>query len=113
MLGISEEQSRERKREKWRVKSRLREQRLAARRVGSVRAIAQHFLKLRRRGLCFYCGVLAPQGHVDHVIPLSRGGAQSVGNTVWSCGPCNLGKGSLLLAEWSRRGRPQVMVPIS
>lgn len=111
--GISEQEFVERRRAEWRLKKRQREQRLRVQRVGTLAANVRHALALERRGLCFYCGEPAPDGHVEHVIPLSRGGAQSVGNTVWACGPCNLGKGSLLLAEWSRRGRPQVMASFS
>lgn len=46
---------------------------------------------------CFYCNTeldLLPKGlvHLDHYIPLSKGGAHSCGNVVWSCSICNLAK---------------------
>ena len=53
---------------------------------------------------CAYC--LLPQEllpatlTVDHVIPLSRGGAHSVENIVPACGYCNSSKGSKLVSEW-------------
>jgi 5-methylcytosine-specific restriction endonuclease McrA len=53
------------------------------------------------RGLsgCVYC----PDGefeHIDHVIPLIRGGAHSIENLVPSCARCNGSKGAKLLEEW-------------
>ena len=47
---------------------------------------------------CLYCGI--PSEHLDHVIPLSRGGDHSIGNLVGACGPCNLSKGSRTVTEW-------------
>jgi 5-methylcytosine-specific restriction endonuclease McrA len=54
-----------------------------------------------RRGLsgCAYC----PDGqyeHMDHVVPLSRGGSHSMDNLVPACGRCNMSKGARLLSEW-------------
>ncbi len=61
------------------------------------------------RGCCAYCGDhtdLEP----DHVIPLSRGGLNSVSNLLPSCSPCNSSKHDRLLEEWAedrrRRGQP-------
>lgn len=47
---------------------------------------------LRDRGRCVYCG--APATHVDHVVPLSRGGATHPANCVAACAACNLEKGA-------------------
>ncbi len=43
---------------------------------------------------CFYCGVaFAPEGPdhrtVDHRVPRSRGGTDSLGNLVFACYACN------------------------
>jgi 5-methylcytosine-specific restriction endonuclease McrA len=40
---------------------------------------------------CAYCGRLLKRGEltVDHVIPVSRGGGSTWGNTVTACAPCN------------------------
>ena len=53
---------------------------------------------LVRLGRCCYCGdhapILGPSnrvGHLDHVIPHSRGGA-NFANLEWSCRSCNLRK---------------------
>lgn len=44
---------------------------------------------------CFYCSTeltLTEPGsvHLEHYIPLSKGGIHSCGNVVWSCSSCNL-----------------------
>lgn len=58
----------------------------------------------RQRGQCAYCGVsLGTDYHVDHVIPVSRGGRNSVGNLLLACPTCNLSKGDKLLSEWRYR----------
>lgn len=51
-------------------------------------------LRVLRRdgGLCVYCG--ADATCVDHVIPMVRGGDDSMENLVASCTVCNLRKGS-------------------
>ena len=61
--------------------------------------------KVRERDAasCFYCGILAPDGHADHVIPLSRGGADDLENLVWTCPKCNLEKGDMTLQEWREK----------
>lgn len=51
-------------------------------------------------GCCAHCGRTTPSPHMDHVIPLSRGGRHAIGNVVPSCRDCNLSKSSHLLAEW-------------
>ncbi|MGA2705175.1 MAG: HNH endonuclease signature motif containing protein [Isosphaeraceae bacterium] len=42
---------------------------------------------------CAYCGIqldkAARNGHMDHVVPSSRGGTNSIFNHVLSCGRCN------------------------
>jgi 5-methylcytosine-specific restriction endonuclease McrA len=43
---------------------------------------------------CQYCGMPAPKVklHVDHIIPVSKGGGNVDDNLVTSCTDCNLGK---------------------
>lgn len=52
---------------------------------------------------CYWCGAdLADGFHVDHVIPLSRGGPHTVHNLVPACPECNLSKGDKMpITEWS------------
>jgi len=60
-------------------------------------------VKKRDESICQYCGIEALVGHVDHVIPLSRGGTDTVDNLVWSCRPCNLSKNNKMIDEWEYR----------
>jgi len=52
--------------------------------------------------VCFYCGGTFDTKvlHVEHYIPLSRGGADCISNLRWSCPACNLSKGSKTYEEW-------------
>lgn len=46
-----------------------------------------------QRGLCFYCGTDLAQGyHLEHMIPLSKGGLHDHENTCLACPSCNLRK---------------------
>jgi 5-methylcytosine-specific restriction endonuclease McrA len=65
------------------------------------------FLRLQRRfgGMCAYCTV-RPGTERDHVIPLSRGGTDYIGNILPCCKPCNSTKNDRFIIEW-RYGRPQ------
>ena len=49
---------------------------------------------------CFYCG--AKSQHLDHVVPIKRGGVHSIGNLLPACAPCNQSKSDKLLTEWRR-----------
>ncbi|WP_454333449.1 HNH endonuclease [Streptomyces glaucescens] len=53
----------------------------------------------RWRHTCAYCGGFAT--HLDHVEPLSKGGADVEANIVPACAACNLSKGAKTLAEWA------------
>jgi 5-methylcytosine-specific restriction endonuclease McrA len=50
---------------------------------------------------CYLCGRLVPKGerHVDHVIPLSRGGLHTASNLDIACALCNVKKGAKLPEE--------------
>ncbi len=48
--------------------------------------------------VCVYCG--AQFEHLDHTVPLSRGGHHSVDNIVPSCRSCNDSKADKLPHEW-------------
>lgn len=62
----------------------------------------------RDDGRCCYCGRSAAT--VDHVLPRSRGGADSWENLVACCLACNNGKGDRTPAEmgWSMRVQPRM-----
>jgi 5-methylcytosine-specific restriction endonuclease McrA len=59
------------------------------------------YIKLLNRylGLCAYCGVNKANS-IDHVLPLSRGGTNYIGNILPACGSCNYSKGPRTLVEW-------------
>lgn len=59
---------------------------------------ASVYAAIRSSGACVYCGRHAT--HVDHVLPLARGGWEHESNLVPACGHCNCSKGTKLLAEW-------------
>jgi 5-methylcytosine-specific restriction endonuclease McrA len=52
-------------------------------------------------GTCAYC-TNAPYEHLDHVVPLARGGTGWPANLRPACAKCNMSKGSKLLSEWSQ-----------
>lgn len=51
---------------------------------------------------CHWCGtkVSGRKIHFDHIVPISKGGAHSIGNLCASCRDCNLSKNNRLLADW-------------
>jgi 5-methylcytosine-specific restriction endonuclease McrA len=54
------------------------------------------YLLERENYCCIYCGIHASQAkmEIEHVIPRSRGGTDSLNNLVLSCETCNQAKGS-------------------
>lgn len=71
----------------------------------TVTAQTLEFLKIKQEYKCNYCmsdlnftdlGAV----HLDHIIPISKGGFHSITNVCWTCPACNLSKGSKLLEEW-------------
>ncbi len=61
-----------------------------------------------QHGRCYYKGAHVKLGdayHIDHVIPLSRGGSNGPENLVLTCPHCNMAKGAKLPHEWPEGGR--------
>mgnify|MGYP000939281706 FL=1 len=57
-----------------------------------------------QKGRCWWCGKsVGDNYHVDHLIPLTRGGKHSARNIVISCPSCNLSKNNKLPHEWTSR----------
>jgi len=48
---------------------------------------------------CSFCGS-SDNIHIDHVVPISRGGRHSVGNIQPLCSACNLQKHNKYMIEW-------------
>lgn len=57
----------------------------------------------RSRGHCYYCGVKADVIHMDHVVPLAKGGRHAPANVVVACSHCNLTKHAMFLSVWKYR----------
>lgn len=52
---------------------------------------------------CYVCnrtGLSDSEIHIDHVLPLARGGTHTLDNVRVACPPCNLGKGTKTLSEY-------------
>jgi len=57
-----------------------------------------------QNGRCWWCGCkLDDTYHIDHRIPLARGGSNDASNIVIACPTCNLSKGARLPQEWNGR----------
>lgn len=90
--------------EKSRKNQRLRAH---ARRVAGGVTIKQSDIDLQYRsqkGKCWHCGKeLNGKFHIDHLIPIVRGGGNQPENLVISCQPCNNSKSSKTTMEWNGR----------
>jgi len=64
---------------------------------GVYEVTAKDIMKMLRQP-CVYCG--APSEHIDHVIPIAKGGRHSIGNLAPACKSCNLHKSSKFISFW-------------
>ena len=64
-----------------------------------------HKLFVRQQGKCAYCRKRISHSlfHLDHVVPLARGGTNDLNNLFVACAPCNLSKVDRLAQEWQRQ----------
>lgn len=60
-------------------------------------------IKRQFNNCCVYCKELLVKCHWDHVIPLAKGGCDSIENLLPSCPSCNLSKNDTLLNDWYPR----------
>jgi 5-methylcytosine-specific restriction endonuclease McrA len=51
-------------------------------------------------GICPYCNEAIVKGHVDHIIPVCKGGTNERENLAWVCQRCNAQKGSRSLLQF-------------
>ena len=61
---------------------------------GTVTYQALQDLMVKQNHKCYHCGkslkkLKKKDIHLDHYIPLAKGGAHTIKNVVWSCAPCN------------------------
>jgi 5-methylcytosine-specific restriction endonuclease McrA len=52
--------------------------------------VDRYWLRVLRADPCSYCGDLG--GHIDHIVPISRGGPHCVSNLTSACRACNSSK---------------------
>jgi 5-methylcytosine-specific restriction endonuclease McrA len=87
-------------RERRRIeRERIRNQRKSARRrgaAGSIKTGDIRFLFAAQKGRCFYCTKKLKDYHVDHFVPLARGGTNYRANLRLACPDCNLAKSDKL-----------------
>lgn len=61
---------------------------------GVVEKVDTQLIRTLQQGLCVYCGAdLADGYHIDHIMPLSKGGQHTQENVQLLCPSCNLSKG--------------------
>lgn len=64
-------------------------------------------LRRLKNSPCYLCGEKA--SHIDHIIPLSRGGTHGIGNLAAMCAYENMSKGNLFLVDFKHRRLPRMM----
>lgn len=89
-------------RERVRVQARLDTSRRRARLAGNgVYSISAKDMRRLMASPCAACGGAGE--HVDHIIPVSRGGRHAIGNLQMLCASCNTRKNNKTMTEWRAR----------
>lgn len=75
---------------------------------------AEAFIKQIRKTdsiQCTYCGniITGKAIHIDHIVPLSRGGSHTKDNLCPACYSCNCSKSNKLLSEWIPPNRQSIV----
>lgn len=98
----------------WRMRNRERSAeisrcRRARKRSNGVCAVTARDLErlwVRQDGECYICHVkISGKPHLDHIIPIARGGRHAIGNLAWTHPKCNRNKHAKLFVEIRYRGR--------
>lgn len=72
--------------------------------VGSFSATDIQIQMRSQANRCWWCGVGLDKGwHIDHLIPLAKGGSNNPENIVISCPHCNVSRQDRLPQEWNGR----------
>lgn len=79
----------------------------ASKRRSIIKGSIEHFRKVdidilrKKLGFrCKWCNRKILKFHIDHIIPLSKGGTNGPSNITIACPSCNVRKGSMLPTEW-------------
>lgn len=62
--------------------------------------VRQRFAQFDHR--CAYCGAIGEDLHIEHVVPISKGGPHALGNIIPACRACNFSKRDHDAEEWYR-----------
>lgn len=57
----------------------------------------------QQKNKCYWCKKKLDQYHIDHIIPISKGGNNTSGNICVSCPECNTSKGAKMPSEFIGR----------
>jgi 5-methylcytosine-specific restriction endonuclease McrA len=103
-LDHREELNRKKREWYWTNRDEIQARRIV-RRTGKNGPLTGNDLKelfVKQSGRCYYCGVLLYQTkwEVDHMLPVSRGGGDSIDNLCVACVPCNHRKFTKTVAEF-------------
>lgn len=94
--------TRDRERILWGVSHLINASEHRARRGRPTVSAARRLEILARDGeVCRYCGQTEGPFHIDHIVPVSRGGSNRDDNLCVACAPCNLSKSAKTCKEWS------------
>lgn len=77
------------------------------------RAALRRYLHTIQGGRCAYCETSPGyELHLEHLVPVSRGGSDDICNIVAACSPCNSSKRSLTALEYFlwKYGRERIYV---
>lgn len=95
-----------RNRDQFRKHRQTRRARVNSATIGDTNLISKWESRWRKKKSvkCYWCCsmVKSVPCHVDHIIPLARGGSHSIENLCISCPKCNLSKNAKPLTEWNR-----------
>lgn len=100
---INERERKRRDRDEYRLKraayQRIRKHKLRA--GGDLSKTCVEEINVEQKGLCNICKIeLEKSGkHIDHIVPISRGGKNTKSNCQLLCPTCNLKKGNKLMEE--------------
>jgi len=89
-----------------------REQKYRRRAMKFKTAVLGDKIKKPKRGKCHYCNkaVVGKNLHLDHVVPLSRGGAHASYNIVVACRECNSVKSAKMPDRWTPNGQLELIL---
>ena len=83
-------------------KARIRKEAQKEASDGTVTNAFKQLLYKQQDKKCAYCGCdLEKTGkHLDHIVPISKGGKHTASNVHWVCPTCNMSKSDRLESEW-------------